>query len=282
MTAPTAGPLGLSILNGDVHASFPPPVRQTVLSGPVDTNGYAAFGGSTGSTTVTAAGTLKATAAAAAGADFNLTGSIVNPSWASLSTNGTMFLYLDVSSATVPTTGSTTLAPIYQWGGTPSIVNGQHTFNIQQMTMYVGNGTTAVQVARVFVGEVTVASAVVSAIVWYALMGRYDSGFTATLPGTNAQITKTHNIGQIPLASEFVIECTTTDLGWAVGSQLRSLSLWTADGTGRAPLTVIGARLSLSLQTGSTAGIALLSTAGVGSYTAAANWKYKFVASRGW
>ena len=39
------------------------PVRQTVLSGPVDSNGQAAFGGSTLGTTVTMTGTLIATAA---------------------------------------------------------------------------------------------------------------------------------------------------------------------------------------------------------------------------
>ena len=180
-----------------VVAATSVPVRQTVLSGPVDSSGFSAFGGSTGSTTVTASGTLKATACA--GGDANYTGSIVNPSWAGLSTNGTMYLYLDITSGGVVTTGSTTLAPNYQWGGTYSTTNNQNTYNIQECTMKVGNGATAAQVYRVFVGEVTVAGGVVTAIVWYALMGRYDSGYFAIAASTG--YTKSHNIGSVPLSA---------------------------------------------------------------------------------
>jgi len=41
----------ITFADGSVQASaiFPVPVRQTVLAGPVDTNGFSAFGGSTGS-----------------------------------------------------------------------------------------------------------------------------------------------------------------------------------------------------------------------------------------
>jgi hypothetical protein len=175
-------------------SAAPPVVRQTVLSGPVDTNGLAAFGGSTGSATVTATATLKASAAS--GGDLNYTGSIVNPSWTGLSTNGTMYVYLDITVGGVVTAVSTALQPIYQWGGTPSIVNGQHTFNIQEMKMYTGNGTTAPQVFRVFVGEVTVAGGVVSAITWYALMARSARYFASPVASTNYYIT--HNIGVQP------------------------------------------------------------------------------------
>lgn len=172
-----------------------PPVRQTVLSGPVDSNGLPNFGGSTGSTAVTASGTLKATAAA--GGDTNYTGSITNPSWTGLSTNGTMYLYLDITSAGVVTTGSTTLAPNYQWGGTYSTTNNQNTFNIQEMTMKAGNGSTASQVYRVFVGEVTVSGGVVTAITWYAIMGRYHSGRFSVSSSTT--YSKAHNLGVQPL-----------------------------------------------------------------------------------
>lgn len=173
---------------------FSPSTPQTILSGPIDANGFAAFGGATGATTVTATGTLIATAAA--GNNVNYTGSITNPSWTGLSTNGTMFLYLDITSAGVVTTGSTTLAPTYQWGGTYSTTSGQNTFNIQEMTMKVGNGAAATQVFRVFTGEVTVAGGVVTAIVWYALRGRYYSGrFAVAVSNT---YTQSHNLGYPP------------------------------------------------------------------------------------
>ncbi len=172
-------------------ASTSPPVRQTVLSGPVDSSGYAAFGGSTGSTTVTASGTLKSTCFA--GGDANRTGSIVNPSWTGLSTNGTMYLHHEIAADGSITNGASTLPWIYQWGGTPSTVNGQHTVNIQEGKVYFGNGSTATQVYRVCVGEVTVVGGVVTAITWYALMGRYDSGYFSVSAAT--AYSKNHNIG---------------------------------------------------------------------------------------
>jgi len=181
---------GVQFANGDTQAYPVVPVRQTVLSGTVDSNGFSSFGGSTGSTTVTAATTLVATSANGV---TNRTGSIVNPSWASLSTNGTMYLGLTINADGTCTPFSTTLAPTYQWGGTFSTTANQRTFNIQQMQMQVGNGSTAAQSYDVFVGEVTVASGVVSAIVWYALMGRYDSGWFSV--AANTTYTKTHNLG---------------------------------------------------------------------------------------
>lgn len=213
---------GSAWTSSPVAASTSVPVRQTVLSGPVDSSGYSAFGGSTGSTTVTASGTLKATAAA--GGDANYTGSITNPSWTGLSTNGTMYLYLDITSGGVVTTGSTTLAPAYQWGGTYSVTNLQNTFNIQEMTMKVGNGSTAAQVYRVFVGEVTVAGGVVTAIVWYALMGRYVSALTA-LPAAGTPQTHSHNIG-VPGTFLTVVpvgQCTSATAGFSTGDQMMDL-----------------------------------------------------------
>jgi len=171
--------------------STSPPVRQTCELGPVDTSGFAAFGGSTGSTTVTASGTLKVTAANGI-SDYR--GSITNPSWTSLSTNGTMYLYLDIAADGTCTTGSTTLAPTYRWGGADVVTSGQFTFNIQEMVGKVGNGATAAQTYRVFVGEVTVSGNVVTAIIWYALMDRYTIDNTSITTATS--YTYSHNIGK--------------------------------------------------------------------------------------
>lgn len=172
------------------------PVRQTVLSGPVSSSGLPSFGGSIGSTTVTATGTLIATAAngwVAAGQQ-NRIGSIVDPSWTSLSTNGTMYLYLDIAADGTCTTGSGTLAPNYRWGGADVVTANQFTFNIQEMVGKVGNGATAAQTYRVYVGEVTVAGGVTTAIVWYALMRRYVSPDQA-IPASGTPVTLQHNIG---------------------------------------------------------------------------------------
>jgi len=194
MPAVLDGTNGLTFNDGSIQASVAPAVRQTVLSGPVGVNGFAAFGGATGATTVTATGTLLLSAAA--GGNANRAGLTTNPSWTGLSTNGTMFLFLNITAAGVATTGSTTLEPTYRWGGADVITNNQNTFNIQQMEMKVGNGATAAQIFRVFVGQVTVAGGVVTVINWYALMGRYSSGEYAVTNGTTN--TLTHLIGLRP------------------------------------------------------------------------------------
>lgn len=220
----TGDPKGPTPLSGDNDTSLPTtafvqgqavPVPQTVLVGPVDSSGYAAFGGTIGSTTLTAAGTLTATAAAG---QYNYTGSITNPQWTGLSTNGTMYLYLDITSAGVVTTGSTTLVQNYQWGGTYSVTLNQYTFNIQEMTMKVGNGSSAVTVTRVFVGRVTVAAGVVSAIVWYALKRRYLSPLTA-LPTAGTPLSLNHNIGIPPQFLNWNLygQCTSAVGGYSVG-----------------------------------------------------------------
>lgn len=206
-------------------------VRQTVLSGPVDTNGFSAFGGATGGTTVTAAGTLIATAANGA---TNRTGSKLNPSWTGLSTNGTMYNYFDTNTDGTLTEGSGTLPPIYQWGGTPSVVAGQFTFNIQEMKGYIGNGATAPAGYRVYVGEVTVAGGVVTggSIVWYALQGRYLSALTV-LPAVGTALTFNHLIGWPPemLRQEHTLQFTAAVSGYSIGDKLQSLFTQGASGT---------------------------------------------------
>lgn len=226
------------------------PVRQTVLSGPVDSSGFSAFGGSTGSTTVTASGTLKATAAA--GGNANYTGSIVNPSWTGLSTNGTMFLYLDITSGGVVTTGSTTLEPTYQWGGTYSTTNLQNTFNIQEMTMKVGNGSTASQVYRVFVGEVTVAGSVVTAITWYQTMGRYNSALQA-VPAASSSTSFNHNIGCDSRFIEAVLKVRINSAfnGFSAGAVWRAFSVYSgaaAQWNGDVDPIVVKTRTNLSVE----------------------------------
>jgi hypothetical protein len=253
-----------------------PAVRQTVLNGPVDTNGFAAFGGGTGSTTVTAAGTLVATAV---NGTRDRIGAILNPSWSGLSTNGTMFLYLDIAADGTCTPGSTTLAPTYRWGGTDVVGSGQFTFNIQEMQGKVGNGSAATQTYRVFVGEVTVAGGVVTAIVWYALMGRYDSGYTATLPSTTALTSKNSNLGVVAQRAQVLIECTTTDKGYAVGDVLDVSSIGIAANNSFA----VGFTTNVVFMS-SYAGALLLYNKGGGapSVVTSTSWKYKLLVNRGW
>lgn len=144
---------------------------QTVLSGPVDSSGFSAFGGSVGTATLTTAATLKV--AAAAGGDLSYVGSIVNAAFTSPGGSGTGYLCLSVTSAGVVTAAVRTLQRVEQWGGTYSITNGQLTFNIQEMTHKVGSGAAATQVYEVVIGECPYTAGVWSGTpVWYALNAR--------------------------------------------------------------------------------------------------------------
>lgn len=193
-------------------------VRQSVISGPIDSNGQSSFGGATGSTTVTMTGTLIATAAqgyTTTGGCSDVVGSGTNLSWTGLATNGVMYLYVDIISGAL-TAGAGTLAPAYQEGGAYSATAGQLTFNIQQMNQQVAQ----VQSARVYVGQVTVSSNVVSAIVWYALNGRYKSPLTA-VQSTGTMQNFNHNLGIYPNNVELYIQCISSDKGYGVGARVK-------------------------------------------------------------
>jgi len=281
LTLPTVS--GTLLTNNDVSPT--PPVRQTVISGTVDSNGFPSFGGSTGSTTVTQSNILIATAAN--GSDIrggvNRTGSKTNPSWTGLSTNGTMYLGVTVNADGTLTEFSTTLQPTYQWGGTYSTTANQRTFNIQEMTMKVGSGAAATQAYDVFVGEVTVAGGVTTAITWYALMGRYIAAWTATLPGAAAAISNNHNIGVSQLDSGMEWENTTTEFGYAVGDQLNVPAGNGGNGATFAFTWQTYKSVGFTTQNaGSTVFNVFHKTTGVSNTATPANWKYRTWSKRKW
>ena len=199
--------------------------RQCILSAPTDTNGFTALGGSTGATTVTTtaiSASVPMVVTSANGYDangaVNTAGiSTANLSWTGLSTNGTMYLYVDEASG-VLTTGSTTLAPVYQRGGAYSTVSGQATFNISDMKMKVGDGTSAVQTNRVFVGQVTVAGGVVSTITWYALKRQFRSTEQNVIDATGVIIVP-HYLGCKPENVDMLIRIVTAQHGWNAGDE---------------------------------------------------------------
>lgn len=252
-------------------------VRQTVLSGPVDSNGYSAFGGSIGATTVTMSGTIVATAASGSGAagDTNVIGSGTNLSWTGLSTNGTMYLYVDVA-AGVLSPGATTLAPIYQSGGTPSNTNGQATFNIQQMMMFVGSGSAAPQTNRVFVGQVTVALGVVSVITWYALLGKFVSPLFGY--ATSTLYTQAHNIGIIPRMVRLCAVNITPELGYLAGDED---SYFVNAQSGNHGLGTHARINTVLVQTG-IGTFQVVDNTGSINNTTAADWNLKLYIERGW
>jgi hypothetical protein len=263
------------------------PVRQTVLSGPVDNNGFSNFGGAGGSTTVTASGTLILTAANgfSATSPQDRVGSITNPSWTGLNVNGDMYLYLDINADGTCTPGASTLAPIYRRGGADVTTNGQFVFNIQQMVGKVGNGTVANQTYRVYVGEVNVVSNVVLLIKWYALMGRYESA-PIPLPSAGTNITLTHNLG---ISSGIEVDCFATNLiaqnGYSVGSTVKPLAFYVVNSAniGGEPVSNKN-KNQMDIQAGSngTGWIQVNIGVGGGVSMTNANWNLVGTARRNW
>lgn len=295
--APTDGDKGLGSLNATalyvngvaVQTNVNVPVRQTCLSAPVDSNGLPNFGGSLGGTTLTFTGTFIVTAAngfSLSGGGVNRVGSIVNPGWTGLNTNGQNYLYLDIAAdgTCTPGVSGPTLPPVYQFGGTYSITSGQFTYNIQEMVGKVGNGAAAVQTYRVYVGEVTVAGGVITVITGYALMGRYTSPFTATLPGSGVVTTFSHNIGTNEIKGyTFVeLECTTINNGWQVGDRLTSF--FANDATSPQQVTYGINPLTMTWPAGNNATPwgCLPKTGGARATLTLLSWKFRLHTSRNW
>lgn len=256
-------------------------VRQTVLSGPIDSDGLPAFGGSTGSATVTAAGTLVVTAAGG----HNDTGAVdrvgvaTNPSWAGLSTNGTMYLYLDIAADGACTTGSTTLAPSYTRGSTYSTTSGQWTFSTGEMTGKLGDGSAANQVWRVFVGEVTVSGGVVSAITWYALRGWYESGLLSITALTLSSVN--HNLGVVPKSVRVVLVNQSAEYGCTPGDEVDLTAVANIGGGTNHGVSTRVRRNSLAITTANGISIVRHDTVSVGNLTLG-KWAFRGYVKRGW
>jgi hypothetical protein len=283
------------LLNPAMGVSITPslpevPVRQTVLSGPVYSSGLPSFLSATSASLSIASQNIAAGSpfVVAAANGFGGVGAVdrvgistVNLTWAGLTANTTNYLYVDVAANGVMTPGSTVIAPIYQQGGIPAVVANQATFNTQQMQMFVGNGGTAPQAYRVFVGEVVTGAAIVTSTVAYAYMGQ-NIIQSATLASTtlysyNHQI----GVGIVPRC-EYALKCVTANNGWAVGDEVNR---WIDGKTGISDTSLvvgIDAKTVLGI-VADNSNIAMSSKASAAIVgTSVTNWQFIFRINRGW
>ncbi|MDD4971860.1 MAG: hypothetical protein PHT07_20740 [Paludibacter sp.] len=189
------------------------PTRQTVISGPTDTGGFPTFLPATSASLVlatqnvsTGLNALVATASSGSNASgaVNLVGSsTANLTWPACTASNTNYLPVSISGGTFTTQTPVIIAPIYQWGGTPAVTNHQYTFNIQTMTMYLGDGTTANIVDHVIVGECVAGASTITSSIAYAYQRRYFSGWFAVTGSTS--YAKSHNLGIIPSHYEVLL-----------------------------------------------------------------------------
>jgi hypothetical protein len=262
-------------------------VRQTVSTGPVTTAGlpslFPATSAALSITTQNVSTTAPFIATAASG--FSQYGNVdaiwretANISWTGLSASSTNYLYINASTGVV---GRTTLAPIYQLGGTPAVTNGQFTFNIAQMKGYLGNGSAAVETPIVFVGEAVTNATTVTSSVTYAYNAFYDSDWTQNLPGNSTLTSKNSNIGISPQFPTLIFQCTTANAGYSVGD---NIVLLTGGGSQYQSATPIGStRNTVFFTAGSAIAFRPLhKTSGDQATLTSTAWKWKIISGRGW
>ena len=255
-------------------------VRQTVQSGSIDANGYGNFVSigtllsvNIAANTVplkihTAGGDVASDRLGTISADTTISG---------LTASNTNYLFAEVATDGTVTLGKTILKPLYQQGGAASIVLNQYTFNISEMKMYVGNGTTASQVYGTFIGHAVTNGTNVTSVVNYALNGEFVTPTSALLIGATVT-TLSHNLGMKGVVVP-ILTCLTAQAGIAAGDEL-GFNIVNSAGA-------FSSSWSYNEYSGSYATIAsslYLVTLGTASFTniTPANFNVKFKAMRGW
>lgn len=204
-----------------------------------------------------------------------------NQSWA-LSGDGTWYLYFDIAADGTPTPGFTATAPIYD--STTSITNGNWVFNPATMIGTLGNGTSYTQVYRVYVGEAEILAGQISDASWYAPNGYMETDWTNTLPNASTAISLNHLLGMHAYTGLLILDCLTTDGGYAVGDRLISGYLTGVYASSLdIDIQVWTDRKSMGFSTNAGNQWAIKSKSAAGNTAlTAANWRYKLVAGRGW
>lgn len=195
------------------------------------------------------------------------------------------YLYGDIAGDGSVTLGSTILQPVYEAVGAFSTTSGQFTFNIGQMVGRAGNGVTADQVYRVFIGEVQAASNAISSVMPYALLGRYVSPVSASLPAAGTRTAYAANLGDANnvQVSSYVKCLTAGDGGWNVGTILTANINLAASAYQIASVAIEGRNaLSVTAGANSSGWVSYNSGTGAAAGLTTANWGLFIVARRNW
>ena len=219
------------------YAYYRGSIRQTVLSSAVDSSGYPTFiTAGTGLSVNIAATATPITLTAANGYDANgavdYLGRITSDTTISgLTDSATNYLYATIGASGSVTLGSTTVAPVYQMGGTYAVTSGLFTFNIQQMIGKVGDGVSATQAYRVYLGEAVTSGGNVTSVVNYALCGRYLSADTA-VPSPASTLSFSHKIGVRQVDARLWLKNVSTEFGYSAGDIVEPVGYPTAGPNG--------------------------------------------------
>jgi hypothetical protein len=276
------------------------PIRQTVQQGPVDTAGLPTFLPATSaslnitsqnvSTGLNALVVTAANGSTASGASDVVGISTSNLTWTGCTASNTNYLPVSISGGVITTVTPVILAPIYQMGGTPSTTNGQYTFNISQMTMYKGNGTTAPAVNHVIVGEVVAGASTITSTIAYAYQGNYQSADTA-VPANNTATSFSSNLGSsYRCVARMELVNVTPEFGYVAGDTLECNITHYNTGTYITPYPTVGfvgRNTTRIIASNSGAGSAyqvaqITGSPGATATITNANWRIRVSARRAW
>ncbi|MGO4334949.1 hypothetical protein AB4037_08540 [Labrys sp. KB_33_2] len=264
------------------------PKRQTVLQGPMDTNGLPTFFPATSANltltmqNVSSSGQLIATIAQSFGAQGQQDLVVVVNSNLAVTVNAsaTSFIWLDDTGIL----GVAALAPIYQYGGTASVASGQHTYIIGQGQMYVGNGSVAAPTNRVFIGEAIASASAITSTVAYAYQRSFQYTDTGSLPAAGTKTSKNHNVGTaVGIMGAFALQCAIAEGNYAVGDIVYGVATEAGGGPWWGPLEPVMLRNAMYFTPGALNGYVLFNaTNGAGLTLTNANWRYILIATSTW
>lgn len=272
-------------------------VRQTVLSGPVDSNGHPVLLTYSGQ-----AVTLKATTSdplvVVLAAGFDASGAVdyvhrltadAASAWTIPTSNATYYLFVDRDSSTGAITyGYTTSQPSYVNDDAASISSGAHTFLINRMKMYLGDGAAAAEKQRVFLGEALVSGSVITSVTSYMFKGQYQSPTDTAISAlaSNQAFTDSHKLGLMPASMECVLVAQGSTLNYVAGDEVdvqgitNSSYAYRYDHTWKS-LTQLGWNYIAGTY-GAPYIVNKTSMGAPSAISAAGDFKVRFRASRGW
>jgi hypothetical protein len=205
-------------------------VRQTVQGGPITSAGKPDFLPATytglGMITTNISTSVPFVVSAAQG--FGIGSDRIGQSTSNLTftcTDATTnYLYVTVNSDGTLTAGTTTVAPVFQQGGSAATTSALGTFDYTRMVMYVGNGATAPAAWRVYVGEAVASGGNITSTVQYAYNGLYQLNNASI---TLATITEyLCDIGSPCVVAKATLICTSADAGYGVGDTVDLVLYW--------------------------------------------------------
>ena len=203
-------------------------IRQTVLSGPVDSNGHADFlEVGTGLQVVSKnLDTSPLQVTFGQGFENSIPSDKVstinnNLTWDNLEDNTVNFLYLEMNGSGGVTTGSGILPPEYAYIKPASPSSGQFFYPTTHLEKgSVWNGSSWVPTLRLYVGECVTSSGVVTDVVSYAYNGRMYVK-DVTMPRSSSAVIN-HNIGtELIEVENYLVFINDLD-GYSVGNRIHT------------------------------------------------------------